>query len=721
MKNHLLLFFLFTVSCCLSQDYTIIPGGNISGILSLAESPYRVTADLEVKGGATLVIEEGVEIRFDPGTALTINGRLIAEGNPDSTIVFTSFEEGNRWTGIIFLDSSIDDSKITNAKISQAENGIYLRSAFPMLKDLELIGNKNGIFGNSNMGSGQTNFFSHIVFKENEVGFWGDWTFNSEIKDCTFLNNGTGVMLEDHVGEGDSLLFERCLIHHNDIGFMVEADRRNTILRNCTISDNIFEEVIVGMENSTHGVVKINIENCILWGGAFEDGIVLVSLNEVSINHSNVKLFSGVFEGEGNMNKDPGFVDSAAGNYHLSPNSPCLDAGNPESPLDPDSTIADMGAFYFDQTFFADFSSDIRKGLAPLTVRFSDVSLLAYHLDIDNWIWDFGDGNTSEEQNPIHTYTRKGTYDVTLTISNENFTNTKTFSDFVEVLNSPPKVNTVLNSIEIEEDHINTDLDLSHIFLDPDNDTLSFSHSQPTNLNISIEISGKVTIIPIENWFGRENIIFTASDTDNESSSFSLEIIVTSVNDQPKYKAISPDSLAISILEGNKVSFLVEAEDVDNAIDYSWFINGVKDDQADKNSFEYLFSESGNYSIQSIISDGTVNIDTTWRIIVDQTSGLKNQNYPKHVKSVRVFPNPVVKDAVGTIELSVSKRSKLKIEIWNMEGKKLKSVYNGIISSGETSYLWNRKFGDAHGLQPGSYFLKMIIDNEAFVRKVIVL
>ncbi|MDP8207167.1 MAG: T9SS type A sorting domain-containing protein [Candidatus Electryonea clarkiae] len=35
--------------------------------------------------------------------------------------------------------------------------------------------------------------------------------------------------------------------------------------------------------------------------------------------------------------------------FQLHANSPCIDAGNPESPLDPDNTRADMGAFYFDQ------------------------------------------------------------------------------------------------------------------------------------------------------------------------------------------------------------------------------------------------------------------------------------------------------------------------------------------------------------------------------------
>jgi PKD repeat protein len=43
------------------------------------------------------------------------------------------------------------------------------------------------------------------------------------------------------------------------------------------------------------------------------------------------------------------------------------------------------------------------------------------------WSWDFGDGNTSAQQNPIHRYMKKGTYNVTLTVTdNENATNTVT-------------------------------------------------------------------------------------------------------------------------------------------------------------------------------------------------------------------------------------------------------------------------------------------------------
>ena len=36
--------------------------------------------------------------------------------------------------------------------------------------------------------------------------------------------------------------------------------------------------------------------------------------------------------------------------YSLTEDSPCIDAGDPASPLDPDTTIADIGAFYYDQS-----------------------------------------------------------------------------------------------------------------------------------------------------------------------------------------------------------------------------------------------------------------------------------------------------------------------------------------------------------------------------------
>lgn len=48
---------------------------------------------------------------------------------------------------------------------------------------------------------------------------------------------------------------------------------------------------------------------------------------------------------------DPGFWDPYLGDYHLRPGSICIDAGSPTSPLDPDGTIADIGAIPFDPLY----------------------------------------------------------------------------------------------------------------------------------------------------------------------------------------------------------------------------------------------------------------------------------------------------------------------------------------------------------------------------------
>lgn len=50
---------------------------------------------------------------------------------------------------------------------------------------------------------------------------------------------------------------------------------------------------------------------------------------------------------DGNIDVDPAFVDAGNGDFRLLAGSPCIDTGDPASPQDPDSTRADMGAYFF--------------------------------------------------------------------------------------------------------------------------------------------------------------------------------------------------------------------------------------------------------------------------------------------------------------------------------------------------------------------------------------
>jgi PKD repeat protein len=80
----------------------------------------------------------------------------------------------------------------------------------------------------------------------------------------------------------------------------------------------------------------------------------------------------------------------------------------------------------------ADFMLDPALGFVPLEVRFTDLSAN----DLSAWAWDFGDGTTSSERNPVHVYAAVGTYDVTLTAFGPGGSDTHVLSGAVRV--APP-------------------------------------------------------------------------------------------------------------------------------------------------------------------------------------------------------------------------------------------------------------------------------------------
>lgn len=70
----------------------------------------------------------------------------------------------------------------------------------------------------------------------------------------------------------------------------------------------------------------------------------------------------------------------------------------------------------------ASFTGTYLTGTRHLSVSFTDTSS-NYPT---SWLWNFGDGITSTQQNPTHTYIASGTYTVSLTASNGQGSNTMT-------------------------------------------------------------------------------------------------------------------------------------------------------------------------------------------------------------------------------------------------------------------------------------------------------
>ncbi len=77
----------------------------------------------------------------------------------------------------------------------------------------------------------------------------------------------------------------------------------------------------------------------------------------------------------------------------------------------------------------ANFSANTTSGPAPLTVSFIDQSTN----NPSSWQWDFGDGGTSDQQSPSHTYNVNGTYTVTLTVTNSYGSDTENKENYISV------------------------------------------------------------------------------------------------------------------------------------------------------------------------------------------------------------------------------------------------------------------------------------------------
>ena len=81
----------------------------------------------------------------------------------------------------------------------------------------------------------------------------------------------------------------------------------------------------------------------------------------------------------------------------------------------------------------ADFSASVVQAQTGHSIVFTDTSV-SYVGDVDTWLWDFGDGDTSTEEIPTHSYSAVGTYTVTLTVSlSGEHEDSEVKTDFIEI------------------------------------------------------------------------------------------------------------------------------------------------------------------------------------------------------------------------------------------------------------------------------------------------
>jgi len=96
------------------------------------------------------------------------------------------------------------------------------------------------------------------------------------------------------------------------------------VIINCTFGDNLAGSPGGGIASEAGSGKGPDIRNTILWGNSgsqiYED-----APTKTDVSYSNIM---GGYPGEGNVDLDPSFMDTATGDYRLRSDSPCIDAGD---------------------------------------------------------------------------------------------------------------------------------------------------------------------------------------------------------------------------------------------------------------------------------------------------------------------------------------------------------------------------------------------------------
>lgn len=300
----------------------------------------RATAEGHT-GSGPLIRPSNSQITFE-GCSLTD----VSVGNPTNTIGKILFGGGGANAALVFDNCLLARARmgpeiqgtavlLTNSYITEMfglddADGIYLltQGAGQQIKLVDSVfafGQDDGI---DTLGSTIT--VEHCIVR--------DWNNpNEDAKGVTVFSGETKIW--------------NCLIVDCAIGVSSKSSGTGTATTRIDRSTIRSRDRAVAAENKAGGAPDATIfyfvTNCILSATAEPTNTVYTDYEpeEIQIRYSNIAM---TWPGVGNINLEPAFVDPST-NFHLRAESPCIDAGDPVTPSDPDATRADMGYFPYVQ------------------------------------------------------------------------------------------------------------------------------------------------------------------------------------------------------------------------------------------------------------------------------------------------------------------------------------------------------------------------------------
>jgi PKD repeat protein len=323
-------------------------------------------------------------------------------------------------------------------------------------------------------------------------------------------------------------------------------------------------------------------------------------------------------------------------------------------------------------TVCAPLASDFSYSSTFLTSSFTDLSNTAVQ-----WQWDFGDGNTSTDQNPSHTFAVTGTYHVCLTAI-----------DFCGNTDSTCQDITVCSPVETD-----------------------FSYSQSSlTINFSDLSFGAIQWL----WtFGDGGVSADQNPSHTYADYGTYDVCLISFNPCTKDTMCKSVDVQCPPFDADFLfevsNLIVSFSDLStNAIQWQWdFGDGTISSLQNP---VHVYAQEGEYTVCLIASDGCSS-DTlceTVTVVISAVSTVSADG-----SSFEVYPNPL--SGTGIIELSLSHASSVQFDLYDVQGKNRFFTTNAYFAAG----LHHINLPDLH-LAKGVYFIRMTSEVGMMVRKVVV-